>query len=197
MNRSTKTVIAVAIVTAIFIFLSRSAKAGTKKNPFKLNLMPVNFYPLALKYSQEVADTANIAYQGLQDAGFSAVPLKLAFAQAFHETGAFKAGNSLVDDNNFSGIMFINKPGIQKNATRGRRFPTKEGNYYYAKFATPKDWAIDLYRILNRPPNYPIQAKNAVDFAHKLKLNKYYTDSELNYTKNVSFYYNLLTSLGI
>ena len=194
MSKTSKTMITVALVTVIFLFIAQGSRAATTKKPVMKKAI---FYPFALKYGQEAADSANIALQALIDAEFPQEKIKLALAQAMQETGAFKAGINLMNDNNFSGIMYINKPGIQKNATKGRKFPTKEGNFYYARFASPKDWAVDFLRILNRSPNFPIQATTPKDFVHRLKLNKYFTAPENVYTKNVVFFHDLLTSLGI
>lgn len=191
-NTTTK---AIVIAVAFFLLISTRLRAGTTFP--KTMKKTFNRYNLEMKYGLEVADIAETVLSSLIKAGFFDLNLKLALAQVFHETGIFKAGANLVRDNNFSGIMYINKPTIQKNAVKGRKFPSKEGNYWYAKFATPTDWANDLKRILGRSPGYPLQSTSPKDFAHRLKMNKYYTDSESNYAKNLEKHFNYISTLGI
>lgn len=77
------------------------------------------------------------------------------------------------DDNNLSGIMFINKPGIQKNAVRGSKRPASEGGNY-ARYNTVKDWAVDYIRILKSGPGQPYAATSLSDFANRLAANGYW-----------------------
>lgn len=120
----------------------------------------------------------------------SALPYML--AQIAHETSGF---NSRVfkSDNNASGIMFINKPLKQKNATRGGEYPKKESKiYHYAHFATLKDWAIDYLRIIG---NLASSSKTLLDFATALRNRKYYTDTIPRYANGLKFHIKNITSL--
>jgi len=106
-------------------------------------------------------------------------------SQIAHETAGFNS-KVLNTDNNASGIMFINKPAKQRNATRGSSFPKKEGKYYYARFATLKDWAVDYLRIIGKVPQ---TATSLLDLATKLRARNYYTDTVANYAKGLNFHY--------
>jgi len=129
----------------------------------------------------------------LRAAGAKEQTIPYLLAQCAHETGAFKS-NVFNTDTNASGIMFINKPTKQKNATRGSKYPANEGKYNYARFATLKDWAVDYLRILG---NTAASSKNLTDFAAKLKARKYYTDSVNNYANGLKAHTKQLIKAGV
>lgn len=112
--------------------------------------------------------------------GLSGNKLQFAMAQVAHETGGFNSRVSTVD-NNFSGIKYIGKPLVQKNASKGSKSPEK--NSYYARFSNVNDWARDYIRILNN--SSALAAKNITDFSQRLKKGGYFTDSIENYTKGL------------
>lgn len=128
----------------------------------------------------------------LKAAGAPIKSIPFMLAQIAHETAGFKS-KVLERDNNASGIMFINK-AKQKNAKRGGKYPANEGKYFYAKFDTLKDWAIDYLRIIG---NTVASSVNLLDFAAKLKARKYYTDSVNNYVKGLKYHTNNLLKAGI
>lgn len=115
-----------------------------------------------------------------------------------HETANFTS-KLYRNDNNASGIKYINKP-FQK-ATPGAK--SKSG--VYAKYATLDDWANDLFRILStykelskgKDGSIHIYATNAestikpqfhslaMRWAKVLKQHKYYQDSVNNYYRGL------------
>lgn len=112
-------------------------------------------------------------------------------AQVQHETNNFKDAK-LYTHNNASGIIYINKPQVQKNASKGNVLPeTKNSSkpYYYAKFATLSDWANDFIRVLKKQPAKPIEATDIFDYAKRLKANGYFTDTLSNYYKRLLSFY--------
>jgi len=116
--------------------------------------------------------------------------IPIIIAQVQHETNNFR-DKKIFDHNNASGIIWLNKPAVQKNASKGRVLPeTKNSSkpYYYAKFASLKDWLTDYLRILNRAPNYPLKATSLTDYVTRLKSNGYFTDSAQNYLKGLAKY---------
>jgi flagellum-specific peptidoglycan hydrolase FlgJ len=118
----------------------------------------------------------------LLSAGLPPTFLALALAQIAHETAGFWS-RVMEEDNNLSGIMYIGKPDVQRNATPGRRFPASESSTArYAHFDTVKDWARDYIRIISRGAQPPIAASDAATLAQRLKANGYYTDTVSNYT---------------
>lgn len=192
MRSQNKILVTVAIVVVLLLF-SAKAKAGTKPK------IETNFAPLIAKYGLERSLKLQFVLQALLGAGFPRQKVLLALSQVMQETGVFGPNSRVsAEDNNYTGILFINKPAVQKNATQGRPFPIGESKTaHYAHFTTPADWANDYIRILNLPPNYPISATSPVDFVSKLKGNGFFTGSETTYANNVSFFYNLLNSIGI
>lgn len=116
-------------------------------------------------------------------AGFAA-------AAVAHETGDFTSRVS-ARDNNYSGIKFINKP--YQVATKGS--PAPEGGNY-AHFASRIGWAKDYSRILHLKPGEPYKATSLADFARRLKMNKYYADTEANYLRGMTAFYNKYTPLA-
>mgnify|MGYP003648012305 FL=1 len=125
--------------------------------------------------------------------------LSFALSQVLLETGNFSKSSTVYkENNNFSGIKWINKP-YQKNAIKGSLSP--EGNYY-AKFNTPEDWANDYIRILSlkRSKNTigrPIDAENIEDFNNRLYANSYYSTlpgAKESYLKNLQFWLKKLGS---
>jgi hypothetical protein len=104
-------------------------------------------------------------------------------AQVAHETADFKS-KLLYDHNNASGIVFANKPALQKNATKGRVLP-EDSRYNYAKFATLKDWAVDYIRIINRGKNKPLAAPTVEEYVNRLKANGFFTATLESYLTGV------------
>jgi len=125
--------------------------------------------------------TAKKAAQALINANLNVTFLPLAFAQLAHETAGFKS-HLAADDNNLSGIKYLGKPSVQKQAKQGSMSP--EGNYY-AHFTSVNAWAVDYVRILSMGAR-PIDATSIDDLAARLKSNGYYTDSLSNYTAGLS-----------
>lgn len=94
-------------------------------------------------------------------------------AQVALETQHFTS-KLLYDHNNASGIIFINKPSVQKNATKGRPIP-ENSKYNYAMFNSIKDWAIDYNRVLHLGKAKPFEATTLADYVARLKANKYFS----------------------
>lgn len=141
---------------------------------------------MASKYSAQ--DFVNV----FTKAGVNANILPFVVAQVAHETGNFKS-KLLQDHNNGSGITWIDKPNVQKNAVKGRPLP-EDPRYHYAKFDTLQDWAIDHVRVLKRGSK-PIEATNVDDFVDRLKANKYFTAPVELYKKAVAKFYNQYKNL--
>lgn len=136
--------------------------------------------------------------QALAAAGASPAVVPFLMAQVAHETGTF-ASRVFTDNNNASGIMFINNPTRQKNATRGRAFPRNEWPsadrpLYYANFATLKDWAVDYLRIIGKAPQ---TATNLTQYATLLKNRGYYTAPLATYAKALEAHYSRLRKAGL
>lgn len=77
------------------------------------------------------------------------------------------------DDNNFSGIRFINKP--YQKATASTKHPG------FAHYNNPGEWADDYKRILSLnigKKGRPIDATSAQEFYERLKANGYFTEAE-------------------
>lgn len=129
----------------------------------------------------------------LKAAGAPATALPYLMSQVAHETGTFNS-RVLTENNNASGIMYINNPAKQKNARRGLAFPKKEGKYYYANFNTLKDWAVDYLRIIG---GTVLKASSLSDYAERLKKRGYYTDSTTNYARGLNSHYSALKRSGI
>lgn len=137
-------------------------------------------------------NNAKRVLNALINAGANPVIIPFLMAQIAHETGDFDS-KVFRENNNASGIMFINK-SKQKNATKGNAFPSKEGNHFYANFATLKDWAVDYLRIIG---NTPQKATSLNDYAQKLKNNGYYTDTVSNYANALNAHFKALNKAGI
>lgn len=114
-----------------------------------------------------------------------------AAAQVMHETNGLKS-NVSKEDNNHSGIMWINKP--YQKATKGRKRPSNEGGYY-AHFADNNAWARDFVRILNIGKRKPANATSMQDYVNRLKANNYFTDSASNYYNGLTRWYNKLVKV--
>ena len=81
------------------------------------------------------------------------------------------------EDNNYSGINWINRP--YQNATRGRSKPASEGGGYYAHFNNFNDYLADFKRILSLNTGgkgRPIDATSAAEYGERLRANHYFTD---------------------
>lgn len=171
------------LLTAGLIFLYMKSKAA----PSKANT--AQFLAFSSASREKLALIDNL----FNMAGFSDPGKKFALAQVLHETGEFTSKSKVAAlNNNYSGIMWINKPGVQKNAVKGSPYPSKEGKYFYAKFNTPLDWAIDFKRVLMLK-NKPLLAANLTDYVTRLHNNKYFTAPVKNYFSGMQKYYNLLT----
>jgi len=81
------------------------------------------------------------------------------------------------ENNNYSGINWINKP--YQNATRGRSKPASEGGGYYAHYNNFGDYLADFKRILSLNTGgkgRPIDATSAAEYGERLRANHYFTD---------------------
>ena len=135
--------------------------------------------PIKSKYSDadnlKVYGLYRAMYDILQKANYPPTVIPFVIAQAFHETGNFT--DSKVAINNFSGIKYF--PSVFASH---KQYGNKGA---YVKFPTPQAWAIELrdhYLNQNKGSGKPIDAKDYNDYARRLKANKYYSDSMLNYT---------------
>jgi hypothetical protein len=90
--------------------------------------------------------------------------------------------------------MCIKKPLKHKHASKGLAYPSREGRYFYANFATLKDWAIDYLRVIGRTPQ---SAKSLTDYANKLRARGYYTDTASNYAKALESHRKQLIKAGL
>lgn len=145
-------------------------------------------------------NTANAqrVLQALSAAGASPMVIPFLMAQVAHETGNFDS-RVLRENNNASGIMFINNTAKQKNATRGLAYPRNEWPsaskpLYYANFATLKDWATDYLRIIGKAPQ---TATNLTQYATLLKNRGYYTAPLSQYAAALNAHYTKLKKAGI
>jgi hypothetical protein len=57
------------------------------------------------------------------------------------------------------------------------------------------DWLSPTYLAKDKGAGYPLDATNPQDYAHRLKVNGYYTDAEGTYANGLTTWYNLLTGL--
>lgn len=153
---------------------------------------------MANKYNIENAKKILIA---LAQAGANPTILPLLMSQVAHETGDFDSTQFKIN-NNASGITYTTS-GRQKNATKGNPLPINEQplvngkrviKYYYAKFPTLKDWAVDYMRIVG---TNVLKATDVVDYAKRLKAQNYYKATVQTYTNGLKFHLNELTKLGL
>jgi len=138
------------------------------------------------------------AGQALVAAGCPAAFLPLALAQAAVETAGFNS-NVSATDNNLSGIMYIGKPSVQKNAVQGSAFPPNESKTaHYARFASVQDWAVDYLRILSidKGAGRPIDSTNTADLAATLKANGYYTATQSSYAAALASWANQMNAIA-
>jgi len=121
----------------------------------------------------------------LLENGFPKETINFFVAQAMFESN-FNSHVAL-ENKNLTGIIFINKP-YQKNASKGLKMPTADGNGFYAKFDSLNDWAKDYKRILSldKGNGKPIEAKNLIDFVSRLKTNYYFGGNQNDYLAGVT-----------
>lgn len=148
-----------------------------------------------MKYNEQNAKRILAA---LQAAGAPATAIPFLLAQVAHETGNFDS-RVFRQNNNASGIMFINKPARQKNASRGLAFPRKEWPsasqpLYYANFATLTDWARDFLRIVGA---VVLKSQTPEEYAAKLKARKYYAAPLAVYSAALKAHLSRLQKLGL
>lgn len=115
-------------------------------------------------------------------------------AQVAHETADFNS-KLLYDHNNATGIIFANKPAVQKNATKGRVLP-EDIRYNYAKFDSIKDWAVDYVRIINRGKNKPLTATTVEEYVNRLKAKGFFTATLESYLAGVKRYMKKYSKLA-
>lgn len=123
--------------------------------------------------TQTAIDRAVMVQKALKNAGFPDYLQPYVMDQAAYETAGFTSP-AFVQDNNASGI-------------RPSKY-AKKGHTSYAGYANLDAWARDMKRIIsmNGPTGKPIDAASLPDYIHRLKANKYFTDSEKNYLDGVT-----------
>lgn len=151
------------------------------------------------KYGKERAAKLTKVYDALLAFKLPIDTLKLSLSQVLHETGVFMGKQRASDYNNFSGIKYSgSKEQLLSGAYKSPVSVIYNGKKsFYAGYQTPLNWAKDYIRIISMGKQPPIKAVNTEDFAVRLKNNKYYEDDVKNYSKNLNFFYNFLTSSGI
>jgi len=182
MNRSLK----FALIFVALLFISKTF------NSDQLRRKKMIFEAIYKKYGANRLGKFAKVYEALESLKLSDLQFKLALIQIMQETGVFASTSKVYDLNtNASGITFSGSEAqLKTGAIKGSLRPTNEGGNY-AKYPTLRAWAVDYLRILNKGV-FPLTAKTPLEFAQKLKQNKYYTDSVENYSKNLNFYYNLI-----
>lgn len=124
--------------------------------------------------------------KALVSVGYTGKDLLFALAQSAHETSGF-TNDKITSHNNPSGITFANNPSKQKNATQGRVLPEwkdKPKKYYYAKFNTLNDWAVDYNRIIGKALK---SSADTTTYAQNLAKQGYYEVSS-RYPKAIQNY---------
>lgn len=119
---------------------------------------------------------ADAVYQALKNAGFPTTILPIAYAQSAMESGGFNSAIA-IDDNNYSGILFINKP--YQKATRSLLHKLTDSGLYVAHYDTIQDWANDFKRVLSIGTNKPIDSTSITQYFTRLKANNYYGNESI------------------
>jgi len=143
-------------------------------------------------YTPEQVKKLSMSATSLKNAGLPTDKLKFVLPQLAFETGHFKSSVYQLD-NNLSGITYAGQP----LATKGQKMPKNESlTGYYAHFKSIDDWAKDYLRIMQNVGKYrPLEASNISEFAHRLKLNGYYTADEKQYTNGLISIQKIYTPL--
>ena len=146
------------------------------------------------------SENAKKVLQALAAAGAPVTAIPFLMAQVAHETGNFDS-NLFRTHNNASGITYTTS-GRQKGATRGNPLPLNEQpiingkrvtKYYYARFNSLKDWAVDYLRLVGKTVQ---QAKNLDQYATALKNRGYYKAPLSQYAAALRAHYDKLQKSG-
>lgn len=142
---------------------------------FTNGTVSVDLSELVAQYGSDNVQRLQSVANALAAQGLSTTTIKYCLAQVLQETGLFTENpNYHATDtlNNYAGIS--NSNGSLKG------------------YANVNDFVTDYIRILNKAPNYPVEAITIDDFNARLKGNGYYADSETTYGNNLNYYYGLL-----
>jgi hypothetical protein len=131
--------------------------------------------------------------QALVNNGYKEPQISMLMAQAAHESMGFNK-KPAIENNNFGGVKY--RKSLSGIAAPSNNYfaPSKEDKKRtpYAHFKNMDDFVKNWipYAHLNgmRYENNigaPLDAKNLADYAHRLKLNHYYQDTEVNYLKGL------------
>jgi flagellum-specific peptidoglycan hydrolase FlgJ len=133
----------------------------------------------------------------LRKQGVPEQALPLVMAQIALESAHF---NSLLSrtSNNFGGIKYFSQAGATPSSVKAPASEeTKDGKPYarpYANFDSIDSFVKEYLRILNKVGNArPLQATTPAQYAHALKLNKYYQAPEADYARNIDSLSRLYT----
>lgn len=187
MNKGSK----FAIIFVVLLLIGKSISSGLKDKRKMI------FEIILKKYGPKRTAKFEMVYNALKQLKLSDLQFNFTLAQMMQETGVFVKENGVFEKNtNASGISWSGSPGqLATGATRGTARPVSEGkNTYYAKYPNLSAWAKDYMRILNKG-SMPLNATTPEDFVHRLKQNKYFTEKEEIYRKNVQSYYKLITNV--
>ena len=106
---------------------------------------------------------------------------ELVFAQLGHETGFGKGYTIGTEDLNLSGIKY--QPDMAKYAKPGQ---TASDGGTYCKFKSLDAYATVYYKWFLKPDFGKTKPKTVQEWAHLLKVHKYYQDSEENYISGMN-----------
>ncbi len=107
--------------------------------------------------------------------------IPILISQIILESNWFSS-NAYLKDNNPSGITWNNNYTKRPGATIGIKRPISEGGNY-VHFKDFNSAVIDYLRILNRNTGSgkPIEAKDYIDYAKRLKANGFYASTSTSY----------------
>ena len=188
--KAEKLILPLGILALLLIVADKSIASPSGASPSGSS---VNFASLVPVLGTSAVSVLTNVSNALLAAGMPANVLYFALSQVLYETAAFSS-NLSTDDNNYSGIIFINDDTTQLNSYQGLPFPGSN-SYYYAGFYSVKDWATDYMRVIELGTADPLQSSTVNDFATALKQNNYYTQDEPTYAAGMQHYYNLLTGV--
>lgn len=119
--------------------------------------------------------------------------LPLVMAQIALESAHFNSTLAKTS-NNFAGIKYFGQTGATPSSVKA---PASEENGYarpYAHFDSTDSFVKEYLRILNKVGKArPLQATTPAEYAHALKLNRYYQAPEADYARNIASLSKLYT----
>lgn len=177
--------ILIAVLVVLILVLTTTKTGKEISNKFMETLKDYYKNLSAIQLTKATQLIASLRKQGVPEKALPLVMAQIALESAHFNSTLAKTSN------NFGGIKYFGQAGATASSVKAPASEeTKNGKPYarpYAHFDSTDSFVKEFLHILNKVGNArPLQATTPAEYAHALKLNRYYQAPESDYARNIA-----------